>query len=97
MKETIFYILVSIKTARGFECIGKFYVGNNRLFANNIFKRLKGQEEINEKTVLTLDLMETQKELPVNMQMISCSLNELTENCRIIVKETFKLFNLEDL
>ena len=96
MKETIFYILVSIRTTEGFESIGKFYLGDNRQFADTVFRQLKGQEEINEVTLLTLDLMETKKGLPVNMQMISCSLNQLAENCRIITREAFKQFNLEE-
>jgi hypothetical protein len=29
MKETTFYILISMRTINGFESIGKFYVGNN--------------------------------------------------------------------
>jgi hypothetical protein len=95
MNETIFYVLVSIRTADGFESIGKFYVGDNKSFASTLFRQLKGKVEVGERAVLTLELMETKKGLPVNMQMISCSLNELAENCKIIIKETFKLFNLE--
>jgi hypothetical protein len=41
--------------------------------------------------------METKNGLPVNMQMIGCSLEDLAENCKIITKETFKLFNLKEI
>ncbi|MDX2045379.1 MAG: hypothetical protein SFU87_01250 [Chitinophagaceae bacterium] len=95
MKETVFYILISIKTADGFESFAKFYIGNNRNFASTLFRRLKGRREVDENSVLTFDLMETKDGLPVNMQLLSCSLDELTENCKLITKETFKLINLD--
>ena len=94
MKETIFYILISMRTINGFESVGKFYIGNNPETATAIFRQLSGNPDVDEKTILTLDLVETVNELPVNMQMITCTLKELAENCKIIVRETFKFFNL---
>jgi hypothetical protein len=94
MKETTFYILISMRTINGFESIGKFYVGNNPETAVSIFRQLSGNPDVDEKTILTLDLVETVNELPVNMQMIACTLKELADNCKIIVRETFKIFNL---
>jgi hypothetical protein len=41
-----------------------------------------------------MELMETVNDLPLNIKMISCSLDELTENCRLITKETFNIINL---
>jgi hypothetical protein len=95
MKETVFYILISIKTADGFESFAKFYIGNNRSFANTLFRKLKGRREVDENSVLTFDLMETKDGLPLNMQLLSCTLDELSENCKLITKETFKLINLD--
>ena len=94
MKETIFYILISIKTANGFESIGKFYVGNDRKRATVIFNQLQGNPDVTERAILTIDLIETVDDLPVNMKIITCTLRELGENCKIIVRETFKLLNL---
>jgi hypothetical protein len=31
------------------------------------------------------------------MQMISCSLEDLAENCKIITRETFKQFNMKEI
>jgi len=97
MKQTTFYILLSLKTIDGFESFGKFVIGNNRSFAYSLFKKLKGSSEANEKSVLTIELMETVNELPLNLKIISCTLEELTENCKLITKEMFKATNLEDL
>ena len=94
MKETTFYIQVSIKTANGFERVGKFVVGDNRKKAAAIFEKLKGNSNVDQKSILTLELVEARNKLPVNMQMITCTLQELGENCKIIMRDSFKLFNM---
>ena len=95
MKQTIFYIVLNIKTCSGYECFGKFFIGNNKKFANSIFDKLRGRRSVNDDSLLQLDLMESIDGLPANLQMISCSLEELAENCKIITKETFRLYNME--
>ena len=95
MKESIFYALLSIRTAEGFESFGKFDLGNNRKAATAIFKQLKGNLSIKENTMLTFDLMETKNELPLNLVILGCTLEEMAHNCKIIVKEKFKLRNLK--
>lgn len=97
MKQTTFYIVLNLRTCNGYESFGKFFIGNNREFAAGIFTQLKGGKNVTEKSVLQLDLVETINGLPASMQMITCSLEELAENCKIITKETFKLFNLKEI
>jgi len=95
MNDTCFYIKLNLKTRNGFLRFGKFFIGNNKKAAADIFSKLKGNTEVDEKMMLQLDLVETKNSLPLNIQMIGCTLEELAENCRIITKEVFKLFNLE--
>ena len=95
--ETIFYIVLNIKTVKGFESFGKFFLGNDKEVASNTFRQLKGNKNVNEKSILQLDFMETIHELPVNIQMISCTLEELAENSKIITKEIFKSLSLEEI
>jgi hypothetical protein len=95
MKPSIFYITLNLRTANGYESFGKFFIGNNREIASIIFRKLQGQSDVNEKTVLSLELMETKNGLPQNVQMLSCCLNDLAENIKIITREVFKLHNLE--
>jgi hypothetical protein len=95
--ESNFYIVLNIKTADGFESYGKFFIGNNRRSANSIFQKLKGSKKVSDKSILTLDLMETSHGLPLNIEVISCTLEELAENCKTITKETFKFLNLEKM
>jgi hypothetical protein len=92
--QATFYILLNIKTPNGFECFGRFKIGNNRQAAYAVFQKLKGSYTIDEKSILCMELMETVDDLPLNIKMISCSLDELTENCRLITKETFNIINL---
>lgn len=88
-------MLLSIRTGNGFESFGKFNVGHNRKVAAAIFSQLKGDSVVDEKTILTIDLVETVNDLPLNLQILACTLDELTYNCRIITKETFKRLNLK--
>jgi len=97
MRQTTFNIVLNIRTCNGYECFGKFFVGNNKEFATAIFDQLKGTKNVNEKTILQLDLVEKINGLPANILMISCSLEELAENCKLITKEAFKLLNMEEI
>ncbi len=95
MKENTFYVLLSIRTGDGFESFGKFNLGNKRKAAADVFRQLKGDSRVDEKTMLTVDFVETVKGLPVNLQLLGCTLEEVAHNCKILAKETFKLLNLK--
>lgn len=95
--ETTFYIRFTLKTVRGFESFGQFFISNDRNFANQVFKKLKGNDAVNESNILQMDFIETKNNLPVNIKMIRCTLNEMVENCRIITRELFKHFNLQEM
>ena len=97
MNQATFYIVLNLRTGNGYECFGKFMVGNSRQTATAIFNQLKGRKKVNEKSILQLDLMESVNGLPVNMQMMTCSLEELSENCKIITKEVFRHYNMEEM
>ncbi|MCU7547884.1 hypothetical protein OCK74_02105 [Chitinophagaceae bacterium LB-8] len=93
--ETQFYITLTLKTPSGLEGFAKFFIGNDQERAFDIFQQLKGTHNVSEKNVLYIDFVETKNGLPVNLDVITCTLNELAENCRIITKELFKSENLE--
>jgi len=96
MRESDFLIALNIKTADGFESYGKFFLGHSRDAAETIFSKLNGTKKVNNKSVLTLELIETNRDLPLNIQAISCTLEELTKNIKVITKEIFKLLNLKE-
>jgi hypothetical protein len=97
MEQTVFYILLNLKTGNGFESFGKFMIGHKRSFAYSLFKKLKGSSEVNEKSILTIELVETVNDLPLNLKIISCTLKDLSENCKLITREIFKATNLGEL
>lgn len=90
-----FHIVLNIKTPAGFQSFAEFNVCNDRKAASKIFGLLKGDRKVNEKNVLQLDLRENSNGLPVNIELLTCTLEELAENCRIITKEIFKYHTLE--
>jgi regulatory protein YycH of two-component signal transduction system YycFG len=96
MASNKFCIALNIKTGKEFETYGKFFLGTDKKFAQSTFNKLVGDHNITDGHVLQLDLIETRNELPLSVQMLSCNLEQLAENCRIITKEMFKLFNLEE-
>jgi hypothetical protein len=97
MRETTFYIVLNLKTCAGFESYGRFFIGNKREIAEALFANLKGNKEVDESTILTLDMVETINNLPVNMDVLGCSLDQMAENCKLITKETFRMLNLEEI
>ncbi len=95
--ETQFYILLSLKTSQGFVNYGKYFFGNDRQASYDLFKQLKGSEELTDTALLHIDLMETADELPVKIKTICCSLEELGANCKLIAREIFRLKNLGEM
>ena len=95
MGNTVFNIVLNIKSGQDFQTFGKFFLGNNRNFAESIFLKLKGDKKISRKAIICLELHETRQELPLNVQILACTLDELAENCKMITREVFKQFNLE--
>ena len=92
--ETTFYIILNIKTATGFERYGRFSVGNDPFIADALFHKLTGSESSGEDCPLHLDFMETRNGLPVSLRVLSCNLQQLAENIKIITREKFKALNL---
>jgi hypothetical protein len=93
--ETAYYILLYIKTPQGFESFARFYIGNKEGLARQLFDKLKGRGEELDNCILQMDLMETRNNLPVNLKVIGCTLEEMAENCKVITREAFKIFTLE--
>lgn len=92
--QPTFHINVSIQTLEGPSPFGKFELGNDREAVHTLFSRLKGSEEVNDKDMLYLELIETVNGLPVNIKVLTCSLQELASNTMLITQEVFRLANL---
>ena len=84
-----------MKTPMGFESFARFYIGNQGETALHLFGKLKGTTDKMDDRILQMDLMETRNNLPVNLKVLGCTLEEMAENCKVITKEAFKIFTLK--
>jgi hypothetical protein len=95
--ETQFYILLSLKMVKGYINYAQYFIGNEKQAAENLFSELQGTRTPTESTALHIDLMETVDELPVKVETIGCTLDELSENLKVITRELFRRHNLHEL
>jgi len=56
---------------------------------------LRATRLLMKRPMLTIDLVETVNGLPLNFNILGCTLEELAYNCRVITKETFRRYNLK--
>lgn len=92
--DTRYYIELSFKMPDGPETIARFFAGESRSEAAAIFHKLNGNKNIDEKDMVFFHFVETNNGLPMNLDMISCTMGQLGENCKMITKELFKLCSL---
>jgi hypothetical protein len=92
--DTQYYIELALKTPNGTEPFAKFLLGNNGKSAYAIFRKMHGIKAISETDLIYMDFVETRNGLPMSMDLIACTLDEVAENCKTITKELFKLNSL---
>lgn len=95
--KTQFYILLSLKTTKGFTDYGQYFLGNDHGAATELFNTLKGKDPKTADCLLHIDLVETVTGLPEKIKSICCTLDELGENTKLIARGVFRLKNLEEL
>ena len=89
-----YFIELGLKTPEGPQAIAKFSAGDSFKRAGVVFCKLRGHRNIRDSDVIFFSLVETQNGLPVDLDMIGCTLDELGENCKIITTELFKICSL---
>ncbi len=89
-----FFIILHMKIKGELQSFGKFELGTDREEAYALFRQLKGRSDANNDNVLFMELTETVDNLPANIKILSCTLDELSDNCRIITKGLFRNNNL---
>ena len=94
--DTAYNIVVSIRTVGGMMETGTFYLGSDKDFAHSVFDSLQGDLTADDDVLIRIDLEKNMKNmLPVRQKRISCTLNQYAQNCKIITREVFKFFALE--
>ena len=93
--ESKYYIELNMKTVDGMERFGCFELGGDRAFSVGLFAGLAGRPACSDDEVLHMDLVEKRNGLPMNMQVISCTVEELGANVKYLTRELFKKINLD--
>ncbi|MFC3560561.1 hypothetical protein [Pedobacter jamesrossensis] len=92
-----FNLLISLNLPNRKIPYGRFLLGKDANFANELFLQLKGKPDGTENhNCIKIELSEEILGLPVPIAIRSCTLDELKENVSIISKEIFRIAHLED-
>lgn len=92
--DSKFEISLNMKTCKGIETYGCFNLGKDEQFARSLFDGLLGDDKVNEDSVITIDLIKRENQIPYPQKLRHCSYAQLAENIKIITKELFKQLNL---
>lgn len=93
--ETSFEISLNMKTIKGLETYASFYLGSDENFSKHLFDLMQGEREIQENSVISMDLTKRHKGIPYPLSILHCNWEHLARNTKIITKEIFKELNLE--
>jgi len=94
--KSLFYIIIKMQALDGIVDYSRFFIGDQKDFAKDLFDNLNGHPDTGPQFILRMDLIEeVSPASSVLLNSKACNLEELTENCRLITKEAFKHFNLE--
>lgn len=89
-----FFIILHMKIRGELQSFGKFELGNDREEAYTLFRQLQGSSHTDNGNVLFMELTETANNLPANIKLLSCTLDELAGNCRLIARALFRQNNI---
>lgn len=94
-EETKYLLVINMYVGEGYVETGHFYIGNDQHEANALFAQLAGAKVIADKVLLRLDLIAQNRQgLDTVLGNIGCTLGEMSENVKVILKETFRMLNL---
>jgi hypothetical protein len=92
--DSLFQISLHLKTPAGFETYGTFDLGTDRQQALAIFSELKGTAEIAQNSILYMDFSEIRDSIPLPIEIMHCTLDQIAYNTRIITREVFRNLSL---
>lgn len=93
--EKQYQIVVNIRALQGFAEIARFRISDDLDEVRGIYGQLAGIPLSGITTpVIRFDLLETGDTIHTVLSAKYCSLIEAGENCKTIIKETFRMINL---
>jgi hypothetical protein len=94
--KSIYRIIVNMRVSGGYIETAHFFITDTKGDALKIFDQLQGRHASSTAPLLRIDLVARDSNGPDTIfNSLDCTLQELTENTKIITKETFKLLNLD--
>ena len=93
--ETLFSISFNIRTPDNIGTYGSFFIGNDKERAYDVFRKLKGDDNVSEDDLLFIEFSERRDGIPFNLKMRACTLEDLAFNVKIITREAFKIYGIE--
>jgi len=90
MPDQTYQLHIRLHTPKGDEIAATFFLGNNRDEAYQLFDQLQGRSDMENPAFIYFELVEIENELPVNLKIITCDLEECGVNMKLILKELFK-------
>ena len=90
MANQTYQLNIRLHTPNGDELAATFFLGNSSGKADALFHQLHGRRNIEHDAFIYFELTEVVDQLPVNLKIISCDLEEAGLNMKLILKELFK-------
>lgn len=95
MEPVKFQFVISIKTPKGYVETGRFFIGNGIKQAIAILEHLEGKSNGSHAPILKLDLIKYGGDKDTILETLDCTLEQVSENVKIITRELFKLTNID--
>lgn len=94
MTEKTYEVKLNLKSPFGWITFGCFQLGNQKSEAELTFKSLAGQPGAHN-LALKLELVEHNAATALFLESKECTLDEISENARLLTRDAFKYFTLE--
>jgi hypothetical protein len=92
--EPRYEIVVNIRVPEGYVEAGHFPLTGDREAAVDLFAQLQGEDNPTSSTAIRFDLLEIRDTLSTVLQTRFAILCEAGDNCKIILRETFRILTL---
>ena len=94
MERGKFQFVISIRTPKGYVETGRFFIGDGIRESISILEQLEGKNGHHD-PILKLDLIKYGSNGDTVLETLDCTLEQISENVKIITREVFKLANIE--
>lgn len=95
MRLPDYRIVINMRIPQGYVETGHLLIGEDGIDALELFNSLEGVRGTATNALLRLDLVARSESIDTIIDTLGCNLGQLSENIKVIAKETFRLLNLK--